>query len=190
MIKFSQILNTPLNLKKPCLNYPNEDFGSYEECDLKFVRESIMNLRNITPFWVTRNFSDVTKIAISDTSKPGYDYMKYVMGDKNSPCSYPCLLTKVKKLYLKFNQFSSQIEGVQTSRSGRKSRATMFQLQFEDSVDITEFYYPEFSITNFLSNIGGSLGLWLGLGVLQFTDICSTIIALSQSYIKKRISTL
>ena len=82
------------------------------------------------------------------------------------------------------------MKGVQTARSGGKAAASLFQLQFEKSVDITEFYYPEFSITDFLTNIGGSLGLWLGLGVLQFTDITSKILALSQSYIKKRITTL
>ena len=34
-------------------------------------------------------------------------------------------------------------------------------------MDITEYYYPEFSIAEFLSSIGGTLGLWLGVGVVQ-----------------------
>ena len=34
-------------------------------------------------------------------------------------------------------------------------------------MDITEYYYPEFSIAEFLSSFGGILGLWLGVGVVQ-----------------------
>ena len=52
---------------------------------------------------------------------------------------------------------------------------TTFHLQFEDTVDITEYYYPNFSVPDFLSNIGGSMGLWLGVGVMQFGEFCSTI---------------
>ena len=34
-------------------------------------------------------------------------------------------------------------------------------------MDVTEYYYQEFSVAEFLSNVGGSLGLWLGVGVVQ-----------------------
>ena len=42
-----------------------------------------------------------------------------------------------------------------------------FELIFDQTVDITEYYYPEFSIAEFLSSIGGILGFWLGVGVVQ-----------------------
>ena len=38
---------------------------------------------------------------------------------------------------------------------------------FDDEVTITEFYVPEFSISTFVANLGGSLGLWLGVGAVQ-----------------------
>ena len=30
-----------------------------------------------------------------------------------------------------------------------------------------EYFYPEFSVVDFLSSLGGSLGLWLGVSVIQ-----------------------
>ena len=74
----------------------------------------------------------------------------------------------------------AQMKGVQVSKLGRKITHTAFQFQFDEVVDITEFYYPEFSITDFLSSIGGSMGLWLGVGVLQLSGICSTIFSFSK----------
>ena len=44
---------------------------------------------------------------------------------------------------------------------------SMFDLTFEQDVEVLEYFYPEFSISTFLSNLGGTLGLWLGVGVLQ-----------------------
>ena len=37
----------------------------------------------------------------------------------------------------------------------------------DDEVAITEFYIPEFSISTFVADLGGSLGLWLGVGAVQ-----------------------
>ena len=38
---------------------------------------------------------------------------------------------------------------------------------FRQSLTVREYFFPEFSISEFLSSMGGALGLWLGLGVLQ-----------------------
>ena len=46
-------------------------------------------------------------------------------------------------------------------------RYSEFDLTFKQDVPVTEYFYPEFSLPDFLSNIGGTLGLWLGVGVLQ-----------------------
>ena len=54
---------------------------------------------------------------------------------------------------------------------------TVFGIQIDQTVSVTEYYFPEFSISDFLSNIGGSLGLWLGIGVLQMGGLGSTFVA-------------
>ena len=44
-----------------------------------------------------------------------------------------------------------------------------FDLTLKQDISVTEYYYPEFSLPDFLSNLGGTLGLWLGVGVLQLS---------------------
>ena len=48
-------------------------------------------------------------------------------------------------------------------------------LTFKQSVSVTEFFYPKFSFADFLSSMGGALGLWLGLGVLQMASNIVTV---------------
>ena len=42
-------------------------------------------------------------------------------------------------------------------------------LSFDPTVEIKEYFYPEFSLQSFLSDVGGILGLWLGVGVVQLS---------------------
>ena len=55
-----------------------------------------------------------------------------------------------------------------------------FALTFDQTVSITESFYPNLSLSKLFANLGGSLGLWLGIGLLQ---ICFYAIDLLQ-YIK------
>lgn len=54
---------------------------------------------------------------------------------------------------------------------------TTFSIQIDQTVSVTEYYYPDFSIVDFLANLGGSLGLWLGLGVLQMGEMGTNFFA-------------
>ena len=42
----------------------------------------------------------------------------------------------------------------------------MIERMFQD-VATTESYIPKFSLAIFIADLGGSLGLWLGVGVVQ-----------------------
>ena len=44
---------------------------------------------------------------------------------------------------------------------------TQIALAFDQTVAITESFYPKLSMTNIISDLGGSLGFWLGLGAVQ-----------------------
>ena len=35
---------------------------------------------------------------------------------------------------------------------------------------VTEFFYPDVSFGESLSNLGGVVGLWLGIGMMQVVD--------------------
>ena len=40
-------------------------------------------------------------------------------------------------------------------------------IAFDQTVDITETFYPSISFSELFSDLGGSIGLWLGAGLLQ-----------------------
>ena len=42
-----------------------------------------------------------------------------------------------------------------------------FALFINPEVTVTESYIPEFSLSTFIADLGGSLGLWLGVGAVQ-----------------------
>ena len=44
---------------------------------------------------------------------------------------------------------------------------SVFALYFNPEVTVTESYIPEFSFSAFIADLGGSLGLWLGVGAVQ-----------------------
>ena len=44
---------------------------------------------------------------------------------------------------------------------------TSMDLTFYQTITVTESYYPTFSFTKFFAELGGSIGLWLGMGLLQ-----------------------
>ena len=51
--------------------------------------------------------------------------------------------------------------------SVEEGEANAIGLAFADDVLVTKTYFRKFNFTMFLSEIGGSMGLWLGLGLLQ-----------------------
>ena len=43
----------------------------------------------------------------------------------------------------------------------------MLTLSFDDTVEITEYKFASLNFTKLCAEIGGALGLWLGLGIIQ-----------------------
>ena len=82
----------------------------------------------------------------------------FVDGTVSSGCPRPCVTTKVGR--------PINIKG--KSPNVNRPQDPMISLTLEQTLQITESFYPEFSLVRFFTDIGGSLGLWLGVGAVQF----------------------
>ena len=52
-----------------------------------------------------------------------------------------------------------------------RSDYARFSFSLKQEVQVTESYIPEFSVSTFLAGLGGSLGLWLGVGAVQLIGV-------------------
>ena len=121
----------------------------------------------------------------------GLGFMKYTYGTEDSNCPSPCeqaeviigknfsgmILCHPVRAYQHFvfclnifYQISAQL-----ITKKRQSDFTTLYLDIIQEVQVTEYYFPEFSSAKFFAEIGGSLGFWLGVGTMQliksFADV-------------------
>ena len=57
------------------------------------------------------------------------------------------------------------------SNENSDSAYSTFDVTFDQVVTVTESRYPDISFTKLFSDLGGSLGLWLGIGIIQICII-------------------
>ena len=60
----------------------------------------------------------------------------------------------------------------------------LVEVTLDQVVTVTESRYPKMSFTKLLSDIGGSLGIWLGMGIIQ---LCVILVNLVFSKLRKPI---
>ena len=62
------------------------------------------------------------------------------------------------------------------SEENEDSGGTMFDLTFDQTVTVSRSFYPPLSFTDLFSKLGGSLGLWLGVGMMQMCITLTTVL--------------
>lgn len=53
-----------------------------------------------------------------------------------------------------------------------------FDITIEEAVILTELYYPSMTLSDFLSQVGGTIGLWLGMGAIQLFIYCNNFLVM------------
>ena len=62
MLNVIQTIDSELDIKQNCSNYPNTNFKSYKDCDRKSIYDKMKNSFGIIPFWATDDLSRVTNM--------------------------------------------------------------------------------------------------------------------------------
>ena len=87
-------------------------------------------------------------------------YTDIVAGtEEKNDCSLPCQSTEITSVFLD--------EKYQTTNTNY----SRIDIAFSGTLTITTSDFPKFNPAAFLSEIGGAMGLWLGLGVVQTIEI-------------------
>ena len=95
IIRISQTIDSQLDPKKKCVNYPTEEFETYNLCDEAEVRAKVQDELGVTPFWMTDDYETVTKLTY-DSDDNIYSLLPFIYdGTFESQCPKPCLNSQV-----------------------------------------------------------------------------------------------
>ena len=143
---------------KKCKNYPNEDHETYNDCDKAFIRESLTAKfgPDFVPIWATSS-SNVSDVMWDNAT--GWDLHAALVplfdGGQVSDCPLPCKTTSVTTRLL----------------TERFEKEIIIEIVFGDTVTTTSTDFVKFNPFFFISEVGGAMGLWLGLGIIQFLEV-------------------
>ena len=100
-----------------------------------------------------------------------------LFGRQESNCPKPCKLTSVIIITFLLNFLTKTlIQVVSRNIENFIDDFPGFGFNINHKIEVTESYVPDFSFTAFLAGLGGSLGLWLGVGAVQILSLAFSIL--------------
>ena len=143
------------DLSKHCAVYPTPQFASYLACDRAYGLEVLAAIfgPGFTPLAYSDNLTTVTA-----TPTFGRDitvHQNLVSGRKLSNCRLPCTITKTKTKHLGDQDYKQQ----------------GLRVEFKKDMGVRTTSLVPFSASKLLTEVGGVLGLWLGLGTVQLLEL-------------------
>ena len=140
------------DISKNCVDYPHGKYETYNDCDEDFVASNLP--LGLLPIWFTNNTEDVTSSYLSGFLN-SYIYRKLHDGRQKSTCPLPCSTFHVESKY----------------QSEADEKFPVIHLNLIQDITVTKTEFLKFTFEKFLSDVGGSMGLWLGLGILQSFEL-------------------
>jgi hypothetical protein len=154
LVEMNKYIYVEADPNKNCRKYPNSDFTSYRDCDDQYMKDYVASKNpNLVPIWLAEDFKNVSTGYV----KRGGDDWFLFDGTKPSNCPLPCSTVHTKTKFLE--------------KHLPHSHRTMLAVTFSPTVKVSTTDFVTRPFSTFLSDVGGSIGLWLGLGVLQAVEM-------------------
>ena len=156
VIKLKENIYVEEDISKNCVKYPHGDYENYNACDEAFLASVIPP--GLVPIWTGEWIGNATtNLFIENITSSRYDYGDLADGTQKSHCPLPCSTISIESRLLakKMSKFNNSI----------------INLTFSQEMLVTKTQFLKFIFTNFLSDLGGSMGLWLGIGLLQVMEV-------------------
>ena len=152
LISFDQTIYSAKDDKINCTNYPTERFKSYEECDDFHIGNKIVK----TGFPVKSLIDHDVREMNTEDKEAAVTLENYIRGRIFNDCRKPCTRTNIKSSYV-----------MNESYKKKGSQYPAINIDFNPTVQVTTHYFPNFSFLTVMTSLGSSMGLWLGLSLLQ-----------------------
>ena len=159
-VDFEQKVFVPEDASIGCKNYPWGPHHSYNDCDEAYM-ENFINENyppGFRPFFMSKDETQATStpVFLNDTE------YQYFNGYTRNDCPLPCTRTSISA--------ASMIDSISYSN------LSYIDLILPQTILVTTTFYPKFSLSELLASLGGSMGLWLGLGVLQLVQTMAGVV--------------
>ena len=140
-----------------CKKYPWKGLNSFNDCDEDYMQSWVTNKHNFLPFFMAKEETNGTVGPIEVGFNCSLWEGEYTMflGYKKSFCPMPCTRTKMDVKHLLTDEDTHH----------------RIEIMFSESLMVTRHSFPDASLAEGLASLGGSMGLWLGLGVLQLLQL-------------------
>ena len=141
------------DVSKSCLDYPTQFHQTYGDCDDEFLDTVVPH--NMKAIGQVDDYNQASTFAIAEMP---LIYNDLFDGTEKSPCPLPCSTYSFESRFLKRNPTDYLND-------------SYVEISFPSSMTVTSTFFLKFSFTNTLSSIGGSMGLWLGLSLLEALQV-------------------
>ena len=157
VLSFEQDIYVEEDQDMRCKKYPWKGLNSFNDCDEDYMQNWVNKKYNFLPIFMAKEQTNSTVGPIEVGFNCSLWESEYTMflGYKKSSCPMPCTRTKMDVKHLMTDEDNHH----------------RIEILFSESLMVTRHFFPDPSLAEGLASLGGSMGLWLGLGVLQLLQL-------------------